>query len=136
MLVALVPRGWMHTLSFMWMSNIKYTCSQMHDRTKSENFCHLQLSVQLSSSNQFIIYNTKYITSYFTLLSITNNLVYFITGIFHSHLLLFLLISHWEGVINFGANYSFSEKEQPITKINYHFQSTSLFKHSPFIFFF
>jgi hypothetical protein len=60
--------------------------------------------------------------------------VYFITGIFHSHLLLFLHIYHWEGVVNFGTNYSFSEKEQLTTNINYHYQSASLLKHGPFIF--
>jgi hypothetical protein len=81
-----------------------------------------------------MIYNTKYIIPYFTLLSITNNLVYFITGVFHSHLLLFLHICHWESVVNFGTNYSFSEKEQLTTKINYHYQSTSLLKHGPSIF--
>ena len=87
----------------------------------------------LSSSNQSIIYNTKYITSQFTLLSIIKHLVYFITGIFHSHLISFLHIWHCESVVNFGTNYSFSGKEQPTTKINYHYQSASLLKHSPSI---
>ena len=56
---------------------------------------YLSLYVQLSSSNQFI---HSYFSSYFTLLFITDKLVYFITtGILHSRLLLILHICHWGG---------------------------------------
>ena len=101
----------------------------MHGK-KKESFYYLSLFVQLSSLNQFI-YNTKCLTSYPTLLSITNSLLYFIIDIFHSHHSSFLHICCWEGVANFGMNYSFLETVQFTTKMNN--ESASLLEHGPSI---